>query len=263
MIWGEQWVCPCGTHNLFLRKRCRDCGADRNVGAAIETVTDILQNFKGETMPEESLPNRGQASQVRAIMRDLVTAAGNIREVQFSSQDVTHGAFAALISRCSPLIAVLGRLEDLWTETLIAADREADTDFEAGTAFDLFWPEELPAPVMPLRELAPGERVEFAAPAGKFQCAPREGEPSFLLLGRDASADGLIDIWCEARRMLITLGLKPKSDLAKVIEAHNIGERMRQYRHNVEVEARMQRAGLGPPPDDGSAAHSHEHPQPD
>lgn len=26
MIWGDQWLCPCGWHNLFVRKRCRNCG---------------------------------------------------------------------------------------------------------------------------------------------------------------------------------------------------------------------------------------------
>lgn len=25
MIWGDQWLCPCGTGNLFLRKLCRTC----------------------------------------------------------------------------------------------------------------------------------------------------------------------------------------------------------------------------------------------
>lgn len=26
MIWGDQWLCPCGWYNFFLRARCRNCG---------------------------------------------------------------------------------------------------------------------------------------------------------------------------------------------------------------------------------------------
>ena len=26
MVWGDQWLCPCGTHNFFMRTKCRDCG---------------------------------------------------------------------------------------------------------------------------------------------------------------------------------------------------------------------------------------------
>lgn len=98
------------------------------------------------------------------------------------------------------------------------------------------------------------ELMTWCGVAKKFPCVPRDGEPSFLLLGRDGAFEGLIDIWCEARRMLIALGLKPKSDLAKIIEAHNIAEAGRQYRLNIEVDGRMRAAGLAPAPEDDDAA---------
>ena len=28
-IYGEQWICKCGTHNLFIRERCRNCAEIR------------------------------------------------------------------------------------------------------------------------------------------------------------------------------------------------------------------------------------------
>lgn len=89
-----------------------------------------------------------------------------------------------------------------------------------------------------------------------FACAPRPGEPVFPLMARDASFDGLIEIWCEARRMLISMGLKPKGDMAKVIEAHAIAEAGRQYRLNAETAARMQRAGLAPAAEDDDTGGS-------
>lgn len=249
MIWGEQWVCPCGTHNLFLRKRCRDCGADKSVGAVIETVTEILQNFKEGKMPkremtptealrlildqvdytagagsaaepvggllsvevintcraalasqineknrmtlanlrqrhdnftqgrigsqstasyadmlirdlfelikghaeemrtlEAALSNRGTASQpARQIMRDLVTAAAAVLEA--SSGDLSASDLTAIERP-------LGALEDLAVEAMVAAGRTraAEAGFDAGAAFDLFWPEGLPPPAMPLHE---------------------------------------------------------------------------------------------------------------
>jgi hypothetical protein len=29
MLYGDQWLCPCGWQNLFLRKVCRHCGEQR------------------------------------------------------------------------------------------------------------------------------------------------------------------------------------------------------------------------------------------
>lgn len=102
-------------------------------------------------MLEASLSNRGQASlRARQAMRDLVTAAAAIG-------DAENGDEIAKVERIN---AALGRLEDLAVEALVAAGRAGDTDFEAGAAFDLFWPEGLPPPLMPLREPAPGEHVE-------------------------------------------------------------------------------------------------------
>jgi hypothetical protein len=256
-----------------------------------------------EQMPklDETLSSDRAAGQARQVIRDLVIAAGDLTSrVQAAKSDrlglaeseLRHDLWAAAEKAASAL-------EDLAVEALVAAGREHETEasFEAGAAFDLFWPEDQPPPAVASGAgiaSAPGDTAEglkqriqrfmlpdkfatatdlhkfgmglifdMAAALGlhkKFPCVPRPGEPSFWLLGRDPAADGLIDIWCEARRMLIALNLKPKSDMAKVIEAHNIGERMREYRR---IAASVRPASSEPAADDGSAAHGHEHPQPD
>jgi hypothetical protein len=42
MIWGDQWLCPCGTHNLFLRKKCRDCGEAKLPDEKLEPALAIM-----------------------------------------------------------------------------------------------------------------------------------------------------------------------------------------------------------------------------
>ena len=29
MLWGDQWICKCGWHNFILRKKCRNCGGEK------------------------------------------------------------------------------------------------------------------------------------------------------------------------------------------------------------------------------------------
>jgi hypothetical protein len=136
-------------------------------------------------------------AQARQAVRDLVTAAAAVARAEESDE----------IEKVARINDALDRLEDEAVAALVEAGLAGDADFEAGAAFDLFFP-----------------------PPGRFSCVPRPGEPSFTLLGRDSASDGLIEIWAEARRMQITLGLKPREDMAKVIEAHNVAQSMREYR---------------------------------
>lgn len=46
MIWGEQWKCGCGTHNLLLRRKCRDCGLPQELGVGEESVADVMEKRK-------------------------------------------------------------------------------------------------------------------------------------------------------------------------------------------------------------------------
>jgi hypothetical protein len=43
MIWGDQWLCPCGTANLFLRKKCRTCGEPQLPDEKLETVFEAVE----------------------------------------------------------------------------------------------------------------------------------------------------------------------------------------------------------------------------
>lgn len=44
MIWGAQWICGCGTHNLEFRGKCRECKLPKAINVGTETVADVMNN---------------------------------------------------------------------------------------------------------------------------------------------------------------------------------------------------------------------------
>lgn len=64
----------------------------------------------------------------------------------------------------------------------------------------------------------------------RFACMPEPGEPSFTLLARDAAAGALVEIWADIRAEFIRLSVKPRDDMAKVIDARAIAAQMREWR---------------------------------
>jgi hypothetical protein len=46
MIWGDQWLCPCGTHNLFIRLKCRSCSEPKLPDDKVESAFATLQKVK-------------------------------------------------------------------------------------------------------------------------------------------------------------------------------------------------------------------------
>lgn len=62
-----------------------------------------------------------------------------------------------------------------------------------------------------------------------IKCWPEPGEPSFNLLARDPAAAGLVEMWCDLRAWFVRIGVKPSEDMAKVIEARAISDKMRKW----------------------------------
>jgi hypothetical protein len=48
MIYGDQWICRCGTHNLELRVKCRECGQPKGNAVGHETAKEVLERFNRE-----------------------------------------------------------------------------------------------------------------------------------------------------------------------------------------------------------------------
>lgn len=46
-VWGDQWVCRCGWHNFFMRRRCRACGVFRPPDAFTETAVQVMSRVNG------------------------------------------------------------------------------------------------------------------------------------------------------------------------------------------------------------------------
>ncbi len=46
MIWGAQWICGCGTHNLEFRSKCRECKLPKEINVGTETVADVMEKRK-------------------------------------------------------------------------------------------------------------------------------------------------------------------------------------------------------------------------
>lgn len=67
---------------------------------------------------------------------------------------------------------------------------------------------------------------------GSYDCYANAepDEPMFVLLARDKEAPYLVRQWAAHRKLAITRGAKPKSDLAMVDEAMACAEAMENWR---------------------------------
>lgn len=67
---------------------------------------------------------------------------------------------------------------------------------------------------------------------GSFDCYGNAlpDEPMFILLARDPNGPLLVDKWAQGREDEITLGMRPKSDMAMVVEARQCANSMRLWR---------------------------------
>lgn len=63
-----------------------------------------------------------------------------------------------------------------------------------------------------------------------------QGEPLFILLGRDPMAPGLVDRWAHFRMADVSRGKRPSEDAAQVIEAHQLAQDMREWRERVTAQ---------------------------
>jgi hypothetical protein len=45
-MYGEQWVCKCGTHNFFGRIYCRSChGREDETSVKNESALEVMDNY--------------------------------------------------------------------------------------------------------------------------------------------------------------------------------------------------------------------------
>lgn len=44
-IWGEQWVCRCTWHNVFVRGYCRNCGEPRPASVEYESAGEVIERI--------------------------------------------------------------------------------------------------------------------------------------------------------------------------------------------------------------------------
>lgn len=56
MIYGDQWNCPCGWANFFLRKRCRNCGREKHVNAALTPAEAVINQVHRRQPDDEPKP---------------------------------------------------------------------------------------------------------------------------------------------------------------------------------------------------------------
>ncbi len=73
---------------------------------------------------------------------------------------------------------------------------------------------------------------------GEFDCYANAepDEPVFVLLGRDASASGLVKRWAGIREDLIRIGVKPIEDIDMVKEARKCAMEMDAYYQKRQLE---------------------------
>lgn len=74
---------------------------------------------------------------------------------------------------------------------------------------------------------------------GEYDCYAdlEPDEPHFVLRAKDASSPWLVKSWAQQRQREIELGLKPKSDGAKVAEALRCADSMVEWRKDRAIAA--------------------------
>lgn len=74
---------------------------------------------------------------------------------------------------------------------------------------------------------------------GRFDCYDKAhaDEPIFTLRAKDPNAPAIVEAWAANARMLIELGTRPPSDIAKVEEALDCARAMRIWRRDFTIGA--------------------------
>lgn len=55
-MFGDQWLCPCGSENIFLRAKCRNCGQQKLEGDPVRPAMQVLQRVHGGSTLDRSDP---------------------------------------------------------------------------------------------------------------------------------------------------------------------------------------------------------------
>lgn len=76
-------------------------------------------------------------------------------------------------------------------------------------------------------------------------------EPMFVLLARDPQAPQAVRDWAAQRAALIASGMRPASDMTKVMEASQLADRMVIWREDADESWRNQGLLAFPPVSDG------------
>lgn len=59
MIYGDQWNCPsCTWANLFIRRRCRNCGKDKPADAPIVPAEHVIAAVHARSQPHNGPSNQ-------------------------------------------------------------------------------------------------------------------------------------------------------------------------------------------------------------
>jgi len=67
MLYGEQWICKCGTHNLTVRSHCRTCGGPQTEKVGEEDEFQVTQRVFDT--PLEELKRQEQEFQAQMSSR--------------------------------------------------------------------------------------------------------------------------------------------------------------------------------------------------
>ena len=49
-MWGDQWICKCGTHNFIERKKCRSCGKPKEEAISEEDWITVMDRVTEQSM---------------------------------------------------------------------------------------------------------------------------------------------------------------------------------------------------------------------
>lgn len=54
-MFGDQWICSCGTHNFFMRPKCRECGQVVPINAKVGTAFEVMAGVEAHNAIERAM----------------------------------------------------------------------------------------------------------------------------------------------------------------------------------------------------------------
>lgn len=122
MIWGEQWTCSCGWENVFVRRKCRNCGKERLTPILLDKAVPLPPAVRADI--QRMVENEGvwiatDENQPGAEI-PIISIGGKLRAIKLDTE-LDPARFLPTVRLSGPFRAVQAaapqELKSIWDST--------------------------------------------------------------------------------------------------------------------------------------------------